>query len=76
MVAHKLIAVEYLANVTRRILVQFLIVSEYDDGHINGAEDRQLMSLLEQTTFTFEKSSVRNLAIIVWQNRHDNDDLH
>jgi hypothetical protein len=54
---HILVSADGFVDVSRGELVQLLIVTEDDDGDIDGAEDRQLMCLLEQTTFTFEKSS-------------------
>lgn len=50
-----IVSIYYLRNITGRILVQLLVVSKYDDGHIYGAENRQLMRLLEQTALALEK---------------------
>lgn len=46
-----------LANVSRRKLVQLLVVAEDDDGDIDRTQDRQLMCFLEQAAFSLEKSS-------------------
>lgn len=40
-----------LIDVRGRVLVQLLIVSEYDHGDIDGAEDGELVRLLEQAAF-------------------------
>jgi hypothetical protein len=54
---HILISADGLIDIARGELVQLLVVAEDDDGDIDGAEDGQLVRLLEQTTFTLEKSS-------------------
>jgi len=45
------------ANVSRRKLVQLLVVAEDDDCNIDGTQDRQLMRLLEEAAFSLKKSS-------------------
>jgi len=47
-----------LSNVTTRIFVQFLIIAKDYDGDIDGAENGELMRLLEQTTFALKERSV------------------
>ena len=42
-------------NISRRVLVQLLVVSEDDDGDIDRAEDGELMRLLEQTALALQK---------------------
>lgn len=42
-------------HVTARILVQLLVVAENHDGHVDRAEDGQLVGLLEQSPFTLEE---------------------
>ena len=49
---------DHIINVPRGKFVQLLVVAENDDGHVDGAEDGQLMRFLEQTTFAFEKGAV------------------
>jgi hypothetical protein len=52
-----LISANGLVDVAGRKLVQLLIVTENDDGHIDRTQDRQLMSLLEEASLTFEKGA-------------------
>jgi hypothetical protein len=44
-----------LVDVARRVLVQFLVMSEDDDGDVDGAQHGKLMRLLKQPTFAFEE---------------------
>jgi hypothetical protein len=47
-----------LSNVTTRIFVQFLVIAKDYHGDIDGAENGELMRLLEQTTFALKERSV------------------
>lgn len=51
-----------LSNVTTRVFVQLLIISEDYDRDIDRAENGELMRLLEQAAFALEESSVETLA--------------
>jgi len=51
-----LISADSLVNVARRELVQLLVVTENDDGYVDGAEYGKLMRLLEQTALALEES--------------------
>lgn len=53
--AYILIATESLVHVTRGILIKFLVMAKDDNGDIDGTKDGQLMSLLEQSTFSLEE---------------------
>jgi hypothetical protein len=53
-----LISRQNLSYITTRVFVQLLVIAKYDDRDIDGAEDGQLMRLLEQTAFALEESSV------------------
>jgi hypothetical protein len=44
-----------LVDVSRRVLVQLLVVAEDDDSDVDGAEHGKLVRLLEQPTFAFEE---------------------
>jgi hypothetical protein len=44
-----------LSNVTTRIFVQFLIIAKDYDRDIDGAENGELMRLLEQATFALKE---------------------
>jgi len=46
-----------VVDIARGELVQLLVVSKYDNGDIDLAEDSQLKCLLEQTTLALEESS-------------------
>lgn len=52
-----LISANGLVDVAGRKLVQLLVVAENDHGDINRAKDRQLVSLLEEASFAFEKGA-------------------
>src|SRR4051794_7376487 len=52
-----LVPCDEIAHVRRRVLVELLIIAKDEDGNIDGAEDGQLMRLLEQATLSFEKGS-------------------
>ena len=43
-------------DISRRVLVQLLVVSKDDDGDIDRAEDGELMRLLEQPSLALQKS--------------------
>lgn len=44
-----------LVDVRRRVLVQLLVVPKDNNSDVDGAQDGELMRLLEQTTFALEK---------------------
>lgn len=46
---------DYLIDVRRRVFVQLLIVTKDDDGDIDGAEDGELVRLLEEAAFALEE---------------------
>lgn len=50
-----LIATDGLIDIARRELIQLLVVAEDYDGNIDGAENGELVSLFEKTTFALEK---------------------
>ena len=52
---HILKSCDRLVDVSRRVLVQLLVVAEDDDGDIDGAQDGELMRLLEEAAFALEE---------------------
>lgn len=48
---------DHFVNISRAILVKLLITTEDHDGDVNGTQDGKLMSLLEQSTFSFQERS-------------------
>jgi hypothetical protein len=44
-----------LVDVAGREFVELLVVAEDDDGHVDGAEHRELMRLLEEAAFALEE---------------------
>ena len=56
--AHILKSTNCLVYISRRKFVQLFVMSKNDDGHIDRAEHRELMSLFEETTFAFEKRPI------------------
>jgi hypothetical protein len=50
-------ATDHFVNISRAILVQLLIATEDHDRDVNGTQDGKLMSLLEQSTFSFQERS-------------------
>ncbi len=62
MPTHVVIPRQDLANVAAGVFVKLLVVPEDDDGHVDGAEDRQFVGLLEETAFAFEKGAGHVLA--------------
>jgi len=64
-VTYILIAAKRIGHVTGRVLVKFLVVTEDDDRNIDGTKNRQLVSLLEQTTFALKEcATCRTVSII------------
>jgi hypothetical protein len=59
-----LISRQDLSNIATRVFVQLLIISKYYDRDIDRAENRELMRLLEKTTFALEKG-YRTISIIL-----------
>ncbi len=49
-----------LVYIARRKLVKFFVVAKDDDCHVDRAEDRKLMRLLEKTAFTLEECTTRS----------------
>lgn len=69
----------YLIDIRRRVLVQLLIVAEDDNRDIDGAENGELVSLLEQATFALEEGDatvaivsncVRAMQWLAWERLH------
>jgi hypothetical protein len=60
--AYILVPANGLVDVARRKLVQLLVVAEDDDGHIDGAEHRELVRLLEQAAFALQKGAVEGVS--------------
>lgn len=56
-------AADDLVDVGRRVLVQLLVVPEDDDGDIHGAEDGELVRLLEQAALALEEGDRTTLGI-------------
>ena len=55
--AYILIAANGLVDVARGKLVQLLVVAEDDDCDVDGAEDRELVRLLEQAAFALQEGA-------------------
>ena len=60
--AYVLISGQDLSNITTRVFVQLLIITKDYDGDIDGAENGELMRLLEQAAFALEEGSAETLA--------------
>jgi len=52
-----LIPAQSLTNITRRKLVELLVVAEDDHGNVDGAEYGQLVGLLEEAPFSLEEGA-------------------
>jgi len=52
-----------IIDVSGAELVEFLVVSKYDDGYVDLTENSQLKRLLEETAFSLEKRD-RSVPII------------
>ena len=52
-----------LSNIRGRIFVQLLVVAKYYDCDVDGAEDGNLMSLLEQPSLTLQEGSARIMSV-------------
>lgn len=46
-----------LVDVAGREFVELLVVAEDDDGHVDGAEHRELVRLLEEAAFALEEGA-------------------
>lgn len=57
MQAYIIVAANGLLDVARGELVELLVVAEDDDGHVDGAEHRELMRLLEKTALALEEGA-------------------
>lgn len=51
-------------DVSRRELVELLIVTEDDDGDIHLTEHRQLVGFLEQTALSLEECSAKSVVSV------------
>lgn len=52
-----LISADDLVDVSRRELIELLVVTEDDDSDVDRAQYRQLVRLLEQTSLSLQKCS-------------------
>jgi hypothetical protein len=68
-VTYKVVALQYLSNIARRVLVQLLIVSEYYNCDIDRAEDGKLMRLLEKSAFALEEGSEEATSASIMRKR-------
>lgn len=57
--AYILIPADGLIDIAGRELVQLLVVSKYDHSNVDGAEDGELVGLLEETAFALEEGAGR-----------------
>lgn len=55
---------DQLSHVAGRVLVQFLVLAEDEDGDIHRAQDGELMCLLEETALAFQEGD-RAVSIIL-----------
>jgi uncharacterized membrane protein YebE (DUF533 family) len=53
-----LVPANRFVDIARGKFVELLVVAEDDDGHVDGAEHRELMRLLEETAFALEEGAV------------------
>lgn len=53
-----------LVDVTGGVLVELLVVTKNDDGHVDRAQDRELVGLLEQSALTLEEG-YRPVAVVL-----------
>ena len=51
-----------IIDVSRRELVQLLVVPKYDDSHIDRTKDTQLVRFLEQAAFAFQECAIHALG--------------
>ena len=56
--AYILVTANCLVDVARGELVQLLVVTENDDGHIDGTEDGELVCLFEEAALALEEGAV------------------
>jgi len=56
-----------LIDIRGRVLVQLLVMTENDDGDIDGAEDGELVRLLEQAAFALEEGHGSVAVISNWR---------
>ena len=56
---HVLVSGDEIAHVRGRILVELLVGAEDEDGDIGGAENGQLVSLLEETELALEEGAAK-----------------
>lgn len=59
-----LIATESLVHVARGVLIEFLVMAKDNDGDIDGTKNGQLVSLLEQSTFSLEECPVIEKSVL------------
>lgn len=55
-----MVAADGLVDVARRKLVQLLVVAEDDDGNVDGAQDGELVRLLEEPALALEEGAARD----------------
>lgn len=65
---HVLVPAYGLLDITGRELVKLLVVTEYDDSNIHGAQDGKFVGLFEQPSFPFEKRPAPSLSAISTDN--------
>jgi len=65
---HVVVASKGLGHVTRGVLVEFLVVTEYDDRDVHGTKNSELMRLLEQTTLSLQECAAPSKSVI-WMMR-------
>jgi hypothetical protein len=62
--AYILVPANGLVDVARGKLVELLVVAEDDDSHVDGAEHRELMRLLEQAAFALQESTIQGQQVV------------
>lgn len=56
---YELVPGQNLSNITTRVLVQLFVVAKDDNRDVDGAQNGELMCLLEQAAFALEERSAR-----------------
>lgn len=59
-----LVSGDEISHVRRRVLVELLVVAKDEDGDVDGAEDGQLVGLLEQTALSLQEGD-RTISVIL-----------
>ena len=52
-----------IIDIPGRELVKLLVVAEYYDGNIDGAEDGEFVCLLKEAAFALQESPVRSRSV-------------